>query len=351
MSRRITSVELLDHEAIEEGDLAGWLDRAGASLVWSHTNKVMSCGLDDRGRVVTHQAPFDRVTGVAYGDDRLVVAAHHELWTLTDAIDAGERSPLGADRWFMCRTARFVGGVVPAEPLPVDGGDCWFVSVALSAVCSLDETLSARVRWVPPFISAVRPEHRCRLTGLGARDGAPAVVTSVSTSDEPGGWSAAVADGGVVVDLASGEIIAGGLSMPHSPRWHDGRWWLAQAGTGEIGYLDGDRFEAVARIDGFARGLVIHDGTIAVGGSGSRWDELVDGLPVGQRVRARGARPESGVFLVDLTSGERLGGLRLDGTAREIADVLVVPGARRVELASPRGAVAQEWTTYPVEPG
>ncbi len=70
-------------------------------------------------------------------------------------------------------------------------------------------------------------------------DGArPAYVSAVSRSDVADGWRERRRDGGVVIDVASGEIVASGLSMPHSPRLYDGRLWLLNSGTGEFGTVD-----------------------------------------------------------------------------------------------------------------
>lgn len=346
---RVRTVQLLDFEAITDDGFVDWLASTNQTVVVSHSNKLLAAGRTVRGALEINQAPFERVTGVSVAPDgSLVVAAQHELWRMTDSLSDGEASPTGADRWLMCRTARFVGGVRPADPVATSD-DCWFASVALSAVCSLDDTFSAKVRWVPPFITEVRPETRCRLTGLGSIDGRPRVVTSMSTSNVAGGWTEHQLAGGVLIDILTDEVLAEGLSMPHSPRWHDGAWWLLQAGTGELGYIDAGRFVAVARIDGFARGLTISRGVGLVGGSGSRWDELVAGLPVGQRLQASGRRPDSGVFLFDLVSGRAVGEMRLDGTAREVADVVVLEHTRSAELSAPRSAVAQDWTTYPLD--
>jgi uncharacterized protein (TIGR03032 family) len=344
----LRTVQLLDFEAAANDGFVDWMTINDCSVLLSHSNKLISCGRDTRGEFVTDHVLFDRVTGLSVGaDNTMWVASQHELWSLTDGLGLGELSPTGADRWMMCRTARFVGGVRPADLAPV-GDDCWFVSVTLSAVCSLDQTFSAKVQWVPPFISAVRPEMRCRLTGLGIRDGLPTVVTSVSTADIAGGWTGHRVDGGVLVDITSNEILASGLSMPHSPRWYNDAWWLVQAGTGELGFIDDGKFVAVCRIDGFTRGLTIHADTALVGGSGSRWDELVEGLPVGDRLKTSGGHPASGVFMFDLRSGRAVGEMRLDGTAREVSDVAVLAGTR-VEMSGPHGAVAQDWTTFPTD--
>src|SRR5262249_51414427 len=36
----------------------------------------------------------------------------------------------------------------------------------------------------------------------------------------------------------TGEFVTRGLSMPHSPRWHDGRLWLLESGTGQLVLVD-----------------------------------------------------------------------------------------------------------------
>ena len=56
------------------------------------------------------------------------------------------------------------------------------------------------------------------------------------------------ADAGMVMDVTTGEPLLRGLSMPHSPRLHDGRLWLLNSGAGELGSLDRDakKFQAVA---------------------------------------------------------------------------------------------------------
>ena len=54
------------------------------------------------------------------------------------------------------------------------------------------------------------------------KDGRPAYVTAVSESDVVDGWRDHRAGGGIVIDVNSNEIVARGLSMPHSPRWHEG---------------------------------------------------------------------------------------------------------------------------------
>jgi uncharacterized protein (TIGR03032 family) len=69
-------------------------------------------------------------------------------------------------------------------------------------------------------------------------------------------WQEARAGNGCVIDIASSEAIAFGLTMPHSARLADGRLYLCNAGTGELGELEigSGRFNPIAFCPGFCAG-------------------------------------------------------------------------------------------------
>ena len=133
------------------------------------------------------------------------------------------------------------------------------------------------------------------MSGVVVRDGAPAFVTLLGCEDEAGAWRRNRAAGGAIVDVVSDEVVANGLAMPFSPRWHEGRLWFTQAGTGELCVVDDD--DSVTPVIGlptFLRGLAFVGPYAVVAGSGSRSVDLVDGLPIGDRWRRRGsARPRA----------------------------------------------------------
>jgi uncharacterized protein (TIGR03032 family) len=60
------------------------------------------------------------------------------------------------------------------------------------------------------------------LNGLALENGVPRYVTAVSKSDTIDGWRDRRTDGGIVIDVATGKVVLGGLSMPHSPRLYGG---------------------------------------------------------------------------------------------------------------------------------
>jgi uncharacterized protein (TIGR03032 family) len=131
------------------------------------------------------------------------------------------------------------------------------VATLFGCLATVSDTHSLVPLWKPPFLSRLAAEDRCHLNGLAMQDGKPRYVTAVSTSDVADGWREHRPDGGCVVDVQSNEIVLEGLSMPHSPRMHQGRLW--DSGTGRFGYVDEKRgtFEEVAFCPGYLRGVTI----------------------------------------------------------------------------------------------
>ena len=90
------------------------------------------------------------------------------------------------------------------------------------------------------------------------------------------------------MDVRSGEVICRGLSMPHSPRWHDGRLWLLESGTGQLVLVDlaTGRRQTVAELPGFTRGLAMLGPYAFVGLSKIRPTSAMDGVPLARSATA-----------------------------------------------------------------
>ena len=88
-------------------------------------------------------------------------------------------------------------------------------------------------------------------------DGRPKYVTALGETDTAVGWRANKAKGGILMDIESNEILLRGLSMPHSPRWYQGKLWVLESGEGSLAAVDLDRrtWQTVAQVPGFTRGI------------------------------------------------------------------------------------------------
>jgi uncharacterized protein (TIGR03032 family) len=230
----------------------------------------------------------------------------------------------------------YVTGDLDLHDIALDGeGKPVFVNTLFSCLARPSETHSFAPIWRPRFISRLAAEDRCHLSGLATRGGRPAYVTLVGPSDVADGWREHRRGGGQVFDVDSGEPVAGGLSMPHSPRWHNGRLWLLNSGTGEFGHVDlaSGRFEPVAFCPGYARGLAFVDGFAVIGLSRPRAKTpTFEGLELSERLAVKGAEPRCGLHVVDLNTGDASQWLRIEGVVEELYDVISLPRIRPMAL-------------------
>ncbi len=311
------------------------LRQAASSLLIStyQTNRLV-CARAQNGALNTHFRVYDKPMGIAAAPGRIALGTRTEVWDLRDMPEAAAKlEPPGThDACFLPRN-RHVTGDIAVHDLAFAGGELWVVATAFSCLATLDGGHSFIPRWAPRFITKLAPEDRCHLNGLAVRENRVTYVTALGATDAPGGWRERKAHGGILIDVASGEVAIGGLSMPHSPRWHQERLWLLESGEGALcaGDPQTGTVETVAELPGFTRGLAFLDGIAFVGLSQIRESTTFGDLPLTRRLRER----QSGVWMVDLSSGSIVGYLRFDDLVQEIFDVAALPGLRFPEVAEP----------------
>jgi uncharacterized protein (TIGR03032 family) len=310
------------------------LRELGVSLLVSTYQSGRVCVVrEDAGKLNTHLRAFHSPMGVALGRRKLAIGTLTQVHEYRNQPAAGRKlKPVGRhDACYLPQSARVTGDIRVHE-LAYDVDDTlWIVNTRFSCLCTLDDAHSFVPRWRPRFVSALAAEDRCHLNGLALADGQVRYVTALGASDTPDGWRENKADGGALIDVASGEFVARALSMPHSPRIHAGILWLLESGRGEVNTLDpsSGRSTAVAALPGFTRGLTFAGPYAFVGLSKVR-ESVFDGLPLATRVHER----VCGVWVIDTRTGKTAAVLRFAGSVEEIFDVQILPH-RYPELAEP----------------
>ena len=162
-------------------------------------------------------------------------------------------------------------------------------------------------------------------------EGRARYITAVSTSDATDAWRDRRRDGGVVVEVPCGRVVASGLSMPHSPRVHRGRLWLLNSGTGYLGSIDpaSGTFAPLTFCPGYLRGLAFTGDYAVVGLSQPRHEKTFAGLALDDELSSRGAEARCGLQVIDLRTGDAVHWIRLEGMVSELYDVAVLPGVVR----------------------
>ncbi len=308
-----------------------WLAQAGGSLAVStyQAGKVAMIGFDGR-QVTLLMREFDKPLGLAAAGNRLAVATRHTLWILANAPllahDYLEDQPGRYDALYLPR-ATYHTGDLNTHDVAFAGEELLLVASRFSCLARLSYDFSFTPVWKPTFVTDLVPEDRCHLNGLAIRDGRARYVTALGTTDEPGGWRRNKAGGGVLIDVETDEIIVGGMAMPHSPRWHDGRLWVLNSGGGQLWLVDPDSGQSsvVCELPGYLRGLCFAGPYALVGLSKIREKHIFGGLPVQQRCD----KLLCGVAVVDTRSGQQIGFFESTVGCEEIYDVQFLPGVHR----------------------
>jgi uncharacterized protein (TIGR03032 family) len=287
----------------------------------------------DGGVINTHFRAFNKPMGLAVGRGRLAVGASVDVWEFRNVpAVAAKIEPAGKhDACFLPRAAHVTGDVQIHEMAYV-GDELWFVNTRFSCLATHDPDHSFAPIWRPKFITQLAPDDRCHLNGLGLADGRPRWVTALGETDAAGGWRANKKSGGILIDMESNEIVARGLSMPHSPRWHAGRLWLLESGTGSLGTVDlaSGRYEPIVHLDGFTRGLEMVGNLAFVGLSQVRETAVFSGIQITERLAE--TERTCGVWVIDIERPQVLAFLKFEEAVQEIFAVALLPGMRFPDL-------------------
>jgi uncharacterized protein (TIGR03032 family) len=303
------------------------LDQLGISLaVTTYQAGKLVLIRSDGGVINTHFRAFGKPMGMAVGNGRLAIGTAQEVWEFRN-VPAVARKLEPADKHDACylpRAAHITGDVQIHEMAYVDG-QVLFVNTRFSCLATHDPEHSFAPVWRPSFVSQLTPDDRCHLNGLGLVGGQPRYVTALGESDSTGGWRENKKDGGVLIDMDSGEIISRGLSMPHSPRWHNGQLWLLESGTGSLGTLDltDGRYEPIVKLDGFTRGLELIGNLAFIGLSQVRESAVFSGIPITERLQE--TERTCGVWVVEINSGQVLAFLKFEEAVQEVFAVCALP--------------------------
>lgn len=319
-----------------------WLQGIGGALAITtyQAGRIILLGLSAEGRLSAVLRDYPRCMGLAASADgrSLLMATHTQIYRLDNVLPPGARQ--GTHDALFAPHLNWITGDLDIHDIGFgQDGRPVFANTLFNCLATTSDSHSFKPLWRPPFVSRLAAEDRCHLNGLAMEAGVPHYVTCVSRSDVADGWRDRRTDGGIVIDVASGEIVASGLSMPHSPRLRDGRLWLLNSGTGEFGWVDpaSGRFTTVTFCPGYARGLAFIGHHAVIGLSLPRENRTFAGLPLDAALTRHDVDPRCGLLVVDLRSGDTVEWVRIEGVISELFDVAALPGVRCPSAVGTKG--------------
>ncbi len=296
------------------------LERLNVTLIASREYEHLLMGLtvqDGRPHMTFMRIPHP--SGVALDERRGVVHVAstrnpNQVFDFEPVAETGVGTGAGdalPDRPLLPLRSRMLPGHLYLHDLAMVGRGLHANAVGENAVVRLhDDGRFERVWWPRSIEAAGEPDFSVNYLQLNSIAAGRALRGSYFSASaaapgrrRPGQVSFAVDKRGVIFSGATREPVATGLTRPHSARLAGGELWVDNSGYGEVGRIDSGRFEAVARLPGWTRGLCIAGDLAAVATSRviPRFSRYAPGLDVDRSV--------CGLHLIDLASGQTLGSL------------------------------------------
>lgn len=320
--------------------LPGWCATQGLSVALTsyQSGKFYLLGRNpETGGLMVNERIFQKAMGLATPEaGTILLATLFQITRFENVLEKDQVANGSFDGLFVPRVLHTTGALDTHDVGLLNDGRIVFVNTSFNCLATVSDRHSFTEYWRPSFISELVQEDRCHLNGLAMSEvgtpeqGRVRYVSACSRSDTIDGWRDRRRDGGVVIDVETGETICTGLSMPHSPRIHKGKLYVLNSGTGELGWIDTDAppesaFNPIKFMPGFARGLSFHGNHAVVGLSKPR-HERFEGLKLDRRLTETDSEAWCGVQVINLTSSKVDHWFRIDGAVTELYDTAVVKG-------------------------
>ncbi len=298
-------------------------------LTTYQTNKIMIIGQENDQFDIRYK-DFPRPMGMcSTKDGKIYAGLGHGIYQFSNFSGTAQNLEEGNryDACYMPQNIHFTADIDIHE-MEYCKDELYFINTKFSCLCIKEPNSSFKPVWKPPFISLLQPVDKCHLNGFCTRDGEPRYVTILGKTDEPLGWRKNKANGGMLMDIKTNKILVKGLSMPHSPRWHQEKLYLLESGKGAISYFDfkSKKVIEIVRVPGFTRGLDIVGDFAFIGVSKVRESATFSGLEI-----TKLPKRVSGVWIVNIKTAKIISFVEFTSGLDEVFAISVLPH-RKMEM-------------------
>ncbi len=271
--------------------------------------------------------------GIALSGDKLAIATQNEVVVYSNSPGQAKRYPKKPDTYdtLYIPRAKYYTGELDIHDLHFTKNGLLAVNTRFSCVSSIDDNFSFTEVWKPSFITELKPQDLCHLNGMVVVDDQPKYLTALGATNSEKGWKTSKANGGVLIDADSQELILTGLPMPHSPRLYKEGLFVLLSATGELARADIAKgsYDVIHRFDGFVRGMDRVGDFLFIGLSKLRTTSVAFGdLPIAAH------SPVCGVAAFHLPSGKLIGQLKYETSVEEIYEVKMLQNTVRPAIMS-----------------
>lgn len=290
------------------------------------SGKFYLIGRHPKGGLSLHERLFQRAMGIYAENNTLLLATLFQIHKMENVLEPGQNINNIYETCYIPRVS-YTTGALDIHDIAMLNGEVIFINTKFNCLAKLSERNSFTPVWKPFFIDKLIAEDRCHLNGMAIDNGKITHVTAVSETNSADAWRDHRANGGIVIDVEKNAIICRNLSMPHSPRIHNGKLWILNAGTGELGTIDQstNSFTPLCFLPGFGRGLAFHGKYAFIGLSKPRYKRF-EGLKIGEQLEATNTPAFCGIQVIDIETGKCVEWFKTDSSVIEIFDVAILKG-------------------------
>ncbi len=319
---------------------------ATIALTTYQAGKVIFISANDANSLTQLPRTFNKAMGMALHENKLGIATKNEVVILKNDPRLAPhypKSPGKYDALFMPRAAYYTGQV-DIHDLDFGTDGLWGVNTSFSCLCLINEEYSFTPMWQPHFIDSLVSEDRCHLNGLAMQNGKPKYVSALGNGNERQSWRENITTGGIVMDVASNEIVLQGLPMPHSPRLHQGKLYFLTSASGDLMMAEPEKgtYRSIINLKGFVRGMAIYGDFAFIGLS-----KLRENSSTFKHLDIARFANQSGIEVIHIPTATRVAFLRYQSSLDEIYDVQVLKGIRRPGIVNASGEMHHQALSIP----
>lgn len=308
--------------------------------------KVVFLSAVDDQRLVQLPRNFIGAMGIALSNGKMAIATKNEVVVLKNVpalAPTYPKKPNTYDALFMPR-ATYYTGQVDVHDLHYGERGLYAVNTSFSCLSLINDDYSFEPIWKPGFITEYASEDRCHLNGLAMDGDKPKYISGLGRSNTPQGWRENITNGGIVMDIETGELVLDRVPMPHSPRLYNGKLYMLLSATGEVVEADVNtgKYTVINKLKGFARGMAKHGDYLFIGLSKLRQNSSTfRHLPIALDAK------EAGIVVIHLPTGGIVGQITYQASVDEIYDVQIIPDSIRPGIINTEGLEHKQGLAIP----
>ncbi|MEI9920081.1 MAG: TIGR03032 family protein [Bacteroidota bacterium] len=307
--------------------------RSSIAISTYQAGKVIFLSAKNERELIQFPRSLKKAMGIALSGDKLAIATQNEVVVYSNSPGQAKRYPKKPDTYdtLYIPRAKYYTGELDIHDLHFTKNGLLAVNTRFSCVSSIDDNFSFTEVWKPSFITELKPQDLCHLNGMVVVDDQPKYLTALGATNSEKGWKTSKANGGVLIDADSQELILTGLPMPHSPRLYKEGLFVLLSATGELARADIAKgsYDVIHRFDGFVRGMDRVGDFLFIGLSKLRTTSVAFGdLPIAAH------SPVCGVAAFHLPSGKLIGQLKYETSVEEIYEVKMLQNTVRPAIMS-----------------